>query len=154
MTRISIDYITSLESSNESASAHNSKKSSSPTKDISGFKEVKGKFNQLAVMEYFDRKVGSIRKKRKNKMEEIRDASVKAPSLRFLSPLTQGGSSFDKRLRNKKLARDGGDNSVESHQEQHMNSHMLLDDDANEKEKLLKSLNHNLRNLEEQVKSQ
>ena len=81
-------------------------------------------------------------------MGEIRDTSVKGPSLRFLSPLTQGGSSFDKRLRNKKSTRNGGDNSVESHGEQLIYSHMLLDDDADEKEKLLKSLNHNLRNLE------
>lgn len=97
MTQVSIDYLTNLESSNDSGSASNSKKSISPAKEVSGFKEAKGKFNQLAVMEYFDKKAGSIKNRRYSKIVDIRDETLKAPSSRFLSPLTQGGTSFDKR---------------------------------------------------------
>ena len=112
----------------------------------SGFQEVKNKFDQKAVMEYFDKLAGTTKDVR---LYDIRETQVKAPSSRFLSPLAQGGLTFDKRRFSKHSS-----NLAETQLERDIKKLMRDPSIKSRQELLLNSMNQNLKEIDHRVQVQ
>lgn len=138
----SLEFISRNSNTNDSAI----KTRRGPPGRPSGFQEVKNKFDQKAVMEYFDKLAGTTKDVR---LYDIRETQVKAPSARFLSPLAQGGLTFDKRRFSKHSS-----NLAETQLERDIKKLMRNPSIKSRQELLLNSMNQNLKDIDHRVQVQ
>jgi hypothetical protein len=95
-------------------------------------------------MEYFDKLAGTTKDV---KLHDMRETQVRAPSSRFLSPLTQKGIAFDKRKNSKRVATHG-----ETQLERDIRQLMKDPNIKSRQELLLSTMNQNLQEIDHHYK--